>query len=534
MSKKRALILVIFPVVLALAILVSAIPQTFNINGKLTDSNGVALSGTYTFNFSIYNVATGGTYLWNSGAMSVTTDSNGIYHVILNNVNLNFSEQYFLGIKVGTDAEMTPRLNLTSSPYAYMAQNVSVGGIIFDSNIDAGARNFTTTGTGFFGWLGSLTSRISGLFVNDINVNGTFNVTNASGAVGLYVNQNGNVGIGTSTPSAALHLNGSGRSLLITDSPTSYSSNLKVQQNNNYYGWGFGNVDTTNWNMGVYFGGSSGENTIYFKSTAPKWTSFMNANDVGLGFRFTNQAGTVSFLSINASSGNVGINTTSPTSPLHINRGGLSLDLSNPTVNQATSLRITPGTAGTTQGLRISATEGSGIFRGIFGDKDGVSLMTLIVSGTGVGNVGIGTTTPSNLLDVRGVINASGLIYYNNGTVVGNLSGAGTAGYIPQWASGSTFNNSGIYYGSGNVGIGTTTPTQKLSINGSLGVYGDTQSTDSRYFGEYIERGWTYYTGNGDSLIYNTTVTDSPVGNVVAQVSNYTWYRSPQIALDKT
>src|SRR3989344_5735165 len=470
MSKKWLLILIVF----SLVSIALAIPQTFNINGKLTDSNGVALAGDYNFNFSIYNNATGGTYLWNSGVLSVTTDSNGIYHVILNNVNLNFSEQYFLGIRVGTDSEMSPRLNLTSSPYAYMAQNVTVGGIIFDSNIDAGARNFTTTGTGFFGWLGSLTSRISGLFVNDINVNGTFNVTNASGAVGLYVNQNGNVGIGTSTPSAALHLNGSGRSLLITDSPTSYSSNLKVQQNLNYYGWGFGSADTTNWNMGAYFTGSSGENIIYYKSTAGKWTSFANAGDVGQGFRFTNEGRTVNFLSINASSGNVGINTTSPTSPLHINRGGLSLDLSNPTVNQATSLRITPGTAGTTQGLRISATEGSGIFRGIFGDKDGVSLMTLIVSGTGVGNVGIGTITPSNKLDVRGDINASGMIYYNNGTAVntgwGNVSGGGTAGYIPQWANATSLNDSIIYQLGGNVSVGTTAPAYKLDVRGGAHV----------------------------------------------------------------
>jgi len=59
MSKKRGLVLIVFGFVLALAFLVSAIPQTFNINGKLTDSNGVALSGSYNFNFSIYNSATG-------------------------------------------------------------------------------------------------------------------------------------------------------------------------------------------------------------------------------------------------------------------------------------------------------------------------------------------------------------------------------------------------------------------------------------------------------------------------------------------
>src|SRR3989344_3337710 len=114
MNKKGLLVLIVF----SLVSFALAIPQTFNINGKLTDSNGVALSGDYSFNFSIYNVATGGTYLWNSGVMTVTTDSNGIYHVVLNNVNLNFSEQYYLGIRVGRDSEMSPRLNLTSSPYA--------------------------------------------------------------------------------------------------------------------------------------------------------------------------------------------------------------------------------------------------------------------------------------------------------------------------------------------------------------------------------------------------------------------------------
>ena len=159
MDRKWSLILVIFSVVLALVTLVSAIPQTFNINGKLTDTTNSPLSGTYTFNFSIYSAATGGTHLWTSNAMSVTTDQNGIYNVILSDVNLEFADQYYLGIKVGTDAEMSPRLNLTSSPYAFVAQNVSAAGIIFDANVDAGSKNITTTGSGFFGWLGSLTNK---------------------------------------------------------------------------------------------------------------------------------------------------------------------------------------------------------------------------------------------------------------------------------------------------------------------------------------------------------------------------------------
>src|SRR3989344_8920455 len=136
MNRNFKLGLTVFILFIAITGIALAIPQTFNINGKLTDTSNTPLSGTYTFNFSIYSAATGGSYLWNSGAMSVTTDSNGIYNVVLNSVNLNFSAQYYLGIKVGTDAEMSPRLNLTSSPYAFVAQNVSAAGIIFDANVD--------------------------------------------------------------------------------------------------------------------------------------------------------------------------------------------------------------------------------------------------------------------------------------------------------------------------------------------------------------------------------------------------------------
>jgi len=54
----------------------------------------------------------------------VDNDSNGIYNIVLTNVNLNFFTQYYLGVAVGNDSEMTPRINLTSSPYAFEAKNV--------------------------------------------------------------------------------------------------------------------------------------------------------------------------------------------------------------------------------------------------------------------------------------------------------------------------------------------------------------------------------------------------------------------------
>ena len=114
---------IIFLVTLIMFVnLVSAIPQTFNVHGRLINSSGV-LTGTYNMNFSLYDVYTGGSYLWND-IYSVTTDGDGVYNIILKDIDLPFSAQYYLGVAVEADPEMTPRVNLTSSGYAFRA-NVS-------------------------------------------------------------------------------------------------------------------------------------------------------------------------------------------------------------------------------------------------------------------------------------------------------------------------------------------------------------------------------------------------------------------------
>ncbi|MFH1801563.1 MAG: tail fiber domain-containing protein [archaeon] len=99
----------------------SNIPQTFNLHGKLTDSGGDALSGTYNMTFKIYDSYTDGDILWESINQSVTTDADGVYSVILNDINLTFEDPSYLGITVESDSEMEPRINLTSTPYTHRA-----------------------------------------------------------------------------------------------------------------------------------------------------------------------------------------------------------------------------------------------------------------------------------------------------------------------------------------------------------------------------------------------------------------------------
>ncbi|MEM4589607.1 MAG: hypothetical protein QXL73_06405, partial [Thermoplasmata archaeon] len=54
----------------------------------------------------------------------------------------------------------------------------------------------------------------------------------------------------------------------------------------------------------------------------------------------------------------------------------------------------------------------------------------------------------------------------------GNVTGSGIANYIPIWTGSNTLGNSIIYQSGGNIGIGTTTPSEKLDIEGgSADVY---------------------------------------------------------------
>ena len=104
-----------------------SIPKLINFQGKLLDLTGTPISGTVDITFSIYNVTSGGSSFW-SEIQSVVVSSDGVYSVLLgseNPIDLGFNEDYWLGIKVGSDSEMTPRLRLGSSPYSFLSEEAN-------------------------------------------------------------------------------------------------------------------------------------------------------------------------------------------------------------------------------------------------------------------------------------------------------------------------------------------------------------------------------------------------------------------------
>jgi hypothetical protein len=142
--------------------------------------------------------------------------------------------------------------------------------------------------------------------------------------------------------------------------------------------------------------------------------------------------------------GPVGIGTTMPTAPLTI--GAITGDDilftsggSNADIKAETEFRI--GTS-SSQPLHLITNNN---FR-----------LTVL---SGDGHVGIGTTSPAYPLDVNGAVNAA--TYYGDGSNLTGISGSADN----DW----TINGDTVYHEIGPVGIGTTTPTARLTIQTAPG-----------------------------------------------------------------
>lgn len=131
MKQKILFSLLMLTALLSVQILQAQIPQTLSYQGVLTDANGNAVSdGNYNIFFKIYDDVTTGNLLWTEGlGVDVTK---GIFNVILGTINplsLAFDRQYWLGITIGDGAELSPRIQLTASPYSLNAQSVADGAV---------------------------------------------------------------------------------------------------------------------------------------------------------------------------------------------------------------------------------------------------------------------------------------------------------------------------------------------------------------------------------------------------------------------
>lgn len=111
----------------------AAINPQINFQGKLTNpSTGVNVAnGSYSIVFSLYSVSSGGSAVWTETQNVTIANGNGIFNVALGSVtalpgSVDFnSADLYLGIKVGADAEMTPRIRFTAAPYAFNSDRLA-------------------------------------------------------------------------------------------------------------------------------------------------------------------------------------------------------------------------------------------------------------------------------------------------------------------------------------------------------------------------------------------------------------------------
>jgi hypothetical protein len=274
----------------------------------------------------------------------------------------------------------------------------------------------------------------------------------------------GNVGIGTTSPTARLHISSSSNDGL---------AQFKIE--------GVNAPSTFNW-ASTFINSALGSSRNYISLIGQALSS---RNSGYIGFNHSGTTGSTSnfltfglygvdnILNINGS-GNVGIGTTSPTRKLDVNGDA----------NIGTNLVVGSGIYNANYYAGSSTAT-------YFKNSVGTDTLTILQGG----NVGIGTTSPASLLQVGyqyttaetlrlgisySVLNTArgAITWHDSANITGQIDtrydGTRTNMYFGSlYNSGYTSNVSMTILGSGNVGIGTSSPAYKLQVSGSIAPVGD-------------------------------------------------------------
>ena len=355
-----------------------------------------------------------------------------------------------------------------------------------------------------------------------------------TGVVAFFDGSSGNVGIGTTSPGAKLDVAGS---IGVTSGDTFGYDNYN------------GSIYMASSGRGLLgkFGGSGyarnliksdGSATLHIgDNTSLISRILLDAGSSGTNGYISLQTKQTERVRIN-SNGNVGIGTTSPGQRLHINDGGIRVEkfatglggfisVGNGTEIAGNYSAYFFGNTASDDGYfkggiayeTLASTYGRGDMHFLQNSSTGTgkadisdSVMTILNSG----NVGIGTTSPTSLLEISQQLSAVSTIDYpytissrDDGNTLNQLGGegvgikfriAGNASATPgdslvgasiaaiRESSGDSDSSTGLGFfitqndetldeavridHDGNVGIGTSSPTQKLDVNGDIAVKG--------------------------------------------------------------
>ncbi|MDP3988101.1 MAG: hypothetical protein Q8P80_03070 [Candidatus Levybacteria bacterium] len=312
----------------------------------------------------------------------------------------------------------------------------------------------------------------SGLAVSGSVGIGTTSPSQALDVGSGYIVTLGRIGVGTTSPSYPLDIQSSGGVTEQLKATTSTNSISSV--------W-----DNTNGTLRIGVESSTGGTIIAGSSLYSGVISMASTRSLHFG--------TTSVVRMTIdSSGNVGIGTTAPLSPLHIsggNTGGRAVLI----VDQIGSSNNDILTASASGVTKFYVTNAGNVVASQFIDLDN-TIYYLDPASTGTslatrGNIGIGTTNPLSALDVTGTASISANLSLDGAATAHtfNILDNGTLDFrrSPSGDVGATAANSVLFLNNnGNIGIGTTGPGAKLDLYSTT-----TSGTDFRIANNGITTG---------------------------------------------
>jgi hypothetical protein len=361
----------------------------------------------------------------------------------------------------------------TSSSFNTAVGKNSLGNVISATyNIAVGDQSgrLLTTGTNSV-YLGNFTTASSGSVTNEVVV-GSNNAGIGSNTVVLGNSSivttalRGNVGIGTTSPSLLLQVGSRGG---IGNDGVVFWGQALTGNNRGYLSW-----DTDMASVNAI------SNLVFRTNTSSERLRITSGGQVNIGGNYTSTTNTlqvtgnaaIGYTNAAPSSGlivagNVGIGTTSPSVKLHTVGDGL--------FSSNTNTNLTINSNGGVSILTLTTAAGAQLIYGGVGGLNNMDFYT--ASGFRMridptGNVGIGTTNPTALLDIQPASGTSVLrVARTGGTDVRVAASITSTGGLIGTYTNSPFD---IYTNStskvrvtetGNVGIGTTSPSPSAVLD---------------------------------------------------------------------
>jgi len=441
----------VFVLVFSMSFLSAAdINDDIHLNIQTTNvTTGAIISGTFNFQFDITIDSACSSVVY-TNSTTLTTDSRGIVSYYLENVDLAFDQQYYLCYY--RDSVFINSSKIARTPYTFRAQNVTMSGVEIDSNLDMTGYNVTAD---YFIGDGSLLTNIN---VGAIDLSdyvpyagsarnvvlGAYNFSIDSSKFFFNVNT-GRLGIGTTTPGYALDV------------------------------------------VGSIYASSDVLATGTVQGATSMRTPYMTPYSSGGNFDVRNYAGDTSYLSVNTTSGNVGIGTTSPANALDIVgnlRTSGNIDIGDAsyikTGSSGTYFDLIGG--GTNEGGKIRLTGGSstGDIQFYTGGAIGSALQRAVIDSSG--KVGINNTNPAGTLDVVGTLCLNGecqTTWAGAITGEGGWNDTGTSVELVTSSDNVSAGNLFVDNSAGYVGIGTSSPGVALDVSGTISASSNVLATTS-------------------------------------------------------